>query len=749
MVLSRRGSLRWRMPLLISALLLTVLATFLWAAYRRVEATLVRAAGERAQAAADQVASLLNAEGSVEQIRQLSADPDLRRFLLQTRTDNAREAAYRRLLVLAGTGLRRVELWDATGVRLIEVSVPGRVGEDATLRELPPAQRPSVSGVGPIQGSGGIAFTDTVAEIRNEDSSAEPGSPSGLLGHVLVRSTFRENPPGIFGRLVGRDAVVRLGNRMDGIWTDLSNVVHEAPVDLGTAGVRQYRDQDGEMRLGAVSHVRGAPWAAWVEFPLATIVGPARVFLREIIPVALLFVAIGAALAGILSARITTPLSALSRASEAIASGDYSRRVAATRKDEIGRLGHAFNQMAEQIEGSQHRLEARVAERTAELTAARQVADRANQAKSEFLSRMSHELRTPLNAIMGFAQVLQLDSLNEEQRDSVTHILRGGRHLLLLINEVLDVARIEAGALSLSPEPVALADIVHHAVELIRPLAAQRNLTIQLQPLPNTSALADRQRFNQILFNLLSNAVKYNREHGTVRIFSPSTEPSCVAIVVADTGAGISPDKLALLFTPFERLGAEQSGIEGTGLGLALAKGLAEAMNGSLTVESVIDQGSAFRLELPATETGAVREETTPSRPLTDVGSAGTLVYIEDNLSNVKLMERVLTRRPGVQFLHAGDGGTGITLVRERRPNLVFLDLHLPDGPGEEVLRQLWENPATRTIPVVVLSADATPAQKRRLLASGATAYLTKPFDIGEMLQVIDRTLGRASPGEP
>jgi signal transduction histidine kinase/ActR/RegA family two-component response regulator len=482
----------------------------------------------------------------------------------------------------------------------------------------------------------------------------------------------------------------------------------------------------------------------WVEFPIPSVTAPARQFIDQMIPLGLLFVALGAGLAALLSARITAPLRRLSTAAGAIASGDYSQRVPNNRHDEIGQLGRAFNDMAEDVQQSQQRLEARVIERTAELNTARLAADRANQAKSEFLSRMSHELRTPLNAIMGFAQVLQLDSLTEEQRDGVAHVLRGGRHLLALINEVLDVARIEAGALSLSPEPVAIVDIVQHAVDLIRPLATERRLTITIEPLPNTFVRADRQRLNQILINLLSNAVKYNKPNGSVRIFSPAAASGRIAIVVADTGAGIPPSKLALLFRPFERLGAEQSEVEGTGLGLALAKGLAEAMQGSLTVESVVDEGTAFRVELPATDSPAAEEREPQRQAVAHSDSTGTILYIEDNLSNVRLMERLVKRRPGVTLLHARDARSGLEMLGERRPQLIFLDLHLPDAPGEEVLRQIWENPQTRDIPVAVLSADATPAQRRRLLACGARAYMTKPFDIAEVLQFIDDTLAQA-----
>ena len=378
-------------------------------------------------------------------------------------------------------------------------------------------------------------------------------------------------------------------------------------------------------------------------------------------------------------------------------------------------------------------------------------AERANRAKSDFLSRMSHDLRTPLNAILGFAQLLELDQLREDQYESLRHILKGGAHLLDLINEVLDIARIESGHLSLSPEPVAIAEIVQHVVELLRPLALQREIAFDddgVAACAGHYVMADRQRLNQILINLLSNAVKYNRHGGRVSVTCEERAGDRVRVNVTDTGPGIPPGKLKLLFQPFERLGAEQTSTEGTGLGLALSKALADAMGGALGVESVVDRGCTFWLELGAAETPPQAASQGRSRREASEGESrvsGTVLYIEDNASNVRLMERVLSRRPGVRLLGAGDGQTGLDVAASERPDLILLDLHLPDMPGEKVLRRLWEEPLTREIPVAVLSADASPAQSRRLLASGASAYLTKPLDIGAVLQLVDQRLG----GEP
>jgi signal transduction histidine kinase/CheY-like chemotaxis protein len=378
-------------------------------------------------------------------------------------------------------------------------------------------------------------------------------------------------------------------------------------------------------------------------------------------------------------------------------------------------------------------------------------AERANRAKSAFLSNMSHDLRTPLNAILGFAQLLDLDDLPDDRRESVAQILRGGTHLLALINEVLDIARIEAGHLSLSIEPVRALETVELATELVRPLAAQRGITLMVdrEAASDFVVLADAQRLNQVLLNLLSNAVKYNRESGTVRVGFVRHEPGRLRLTVTDTGAGIAASKLRLLFQPFERLGAEQTGIEGTGLGLALSRGLAEAMGGALGVTSEVGRGSTFWVELPLTDASSPRSDSDADLAAaagTPPETQGVVLYIEDNPSNVRLMARVLERRPGVRLCHASDGQCGLTAARTQRPDLIFLDLHLPDMSGEEVLRRLSQDVELQRIPVAVLTADATADQSRRLKAAGACAYITKPLEITELLRLVDDRL-RTQPG--
>jgi signal transduction histidine kinase/CheY-like chemotaxis protein len=393
-------------------------------------------------------------------------------------------------------------------------------------------------------------------------------------------------------------------------------------------------------------------------------------------------------------------------------------------------------------------LERQIGERHRAEEAARvagEEADRANTAKSEFLSRMSHELRTPLNAVLGFGQLLEVDHLTEDQHQNVEQILKGGRHLLQLINEVLDIARIESGRISLSMEPVPVGETVIDAVSLIEPLAAERAVSLHAEVSSGIEyVMADRQRMKQVLLNLLSNAVKYNRQGGTVTLRCIWGVADTIRIEVQDDGPGISEEGLRRLFVPFDRLGAEESGVEGTGLGLALSKRLAEAMAGTLEVESTPGRGSTFSLSLPTAESPDQRshadEQIASGRPDRGAESA-TLLYIEDNSANLKLIDRVMAGQPAYRLLSAMLGGLGLDLARQHHPDLILLDLNLPDMSGSDVLRHLENDPRTRDIPVIVISADATRDRVEKLLAAGARAYLTKPLDIRELLEVVYETL--------
>ena len=386
-------------------------------------------------------------------------------------------------------------------------------------------------------------------------------------------------------------------------------------------------------------------------------------------------------------------------------------------------------------------------ERQERLTEARLEAERANRAKSEFLSRMSHELRTPLNAILGFGQLLEMDELTEHQQDAVRQILKGGGHLLSLINEVLDIARIEVGRMQLSLEPVAVDELVADAAGLVRPLADQRGVAIEILDAVEGErfVIADRQRLQQVLLNLLSNAVKYNRERGMVRCSIRDVEGGRLRVDVEDQGMGIPAEELARLFVPFERLGVEKSGVEGTGLGLALSKQLVDAMGGTLEVESVPGEGSTFSVRLPIGTAPAWTGDVLTGS-IADASPTRTVLCIDDNPAHLKVIERLVAHRPGIRLLSALTGGLGVDLARTHRPDAILLDVGLPDTSGHDVLRRLRAEPATNGIPVIVISADGSERAREALLAAGARAHVPKPIDVRGVRALLDEILfGEAS----
>ncbi|MCK9394703.1 MAG: ATP-binding protein [Methylobacter sp.] len=391
-------------------------------------------------------------------------------------------------------------------------------------------------------------------------------------------------------------------------------------------------------------------------------------------------------------------------------------------------------------------LEQRVQQRTELLLKAKEEADRANSAKSEFLSRMSHELRTPMNAIMGFAQLLETDRetpLTPDQADNINEILHAGQHLLELINEVLDLARIETGRVELSLEPVEVPSLIGECTALLQPLTVGRQIELKLDVDGIGTVQADRLRLRQILLNLLSNAVKYNRDKGSVLISCQSAAEDRVRIAVRDSGRGIPADALLRLFKPFERIESAYDGIEGSGIGLALSKRLVEAMGGSIGVESVAGAGSTFWIELPAAEA-----EVYPPAGSATVGGmqnsyvkAHTVLYIEDNPANLRLVRKVISTHTSLLLLDAHTAEQGLGVAAAHHPDLILLDINLPGMNGFEALRRLQEDPVTCDIPVIAISANAMERDIKKGLAAGFTDYLTKPLDIPKFLALLDTIL--------
>ena len=391
-----------------------------------------------------------------------------------------------------------------------------------------------------------------------------------------------------------------------------------------------------------------------------------------------------------------------------------------------------------------------VTERTRlqEAERAREAAEASNRAKSEFLSRMSHELRTPLNAMLGFAQLLDLDPSNplqSSQKEWVGQIQRAGWHLLDMINDVLDLSRIDAGTFRLDPRPLVVADLVDSACQLVEQQARRRNVRIicPREDLAVPLVLADATRAKQILTNLLSNAVKYNREGGSVTVRAQAASSTELAIEVSDTGLGMTPAQLRELFQPFNRLGRERSATEGTGIGLVISQRLAELMGGSLTVRSEAGQGSTFVLTLPQATNAApkVAEPESPYALAQAVYHRRRVVYIEDNEANASVMAGVFTQRPQIDFEVCRNAAEGLAAIDRSPPDLILLDMHLPDFSGMDVLMRLKSDAQTAGVPVVMVSADVLADQIQEALALGAAQYLTKPIDVAEVLAVVDQLL--------
>ena len=380
-------------------------------------------------------------------------------------------------------------------------------------------------------------------------------------------------------------------------------------------------------------------------------------------------------------------------------------------------------------------LEQRVQQRTLELVNARDEAESANRAKSEFLSRMSHELRTPMHAILGFGQLLEADAalaLAPASRSYLTEMLRAGERLLGLINELLDLARIDAGQLALRPEPVELAPLLTECLKAIAPLAQLQRVQLPEAPALPGQVRADRERLKQVLLNLLSNAIKHNRRGGQVSVHS-ERDGEAWRISVSDTGPGLDAVQKERLFHAFERLSTGHAGVDGAGIGLALSKRLVEAMHGQIGLDSEVGVGSRFWVRLQAAETVPAAN-----------GCDGTVLYIEDNAVNVLLMEAMLAQQTRLRMLSAETPEAGLQMACAQRPDLILLDIQLPGIDGYEVLRRLRADEATHDIPVIAISANALRADIERGHAAGFDDYLTKPIDQRVLVATLKRVVQRA-----
>ncbi len=472
-----------------------------------------------------------------------------------------------------------------------------------------------------------------------------------------------------------------------------------------------------------------------------------------------------------LESMISSPILHLSdKVSQVSVDRDYSIRATKTTQDEMGNLIDRFNEMLDRIQEQEvalqranDRLEDQVEERTAKLKTAisdaeraRMEAEKANQAKSEFLSRMSHELRTPMNAILGFTQMMLKDTqnpLNEIHQADANHIIKAGKHLLELINEILDLSRIESGQISVFNDNHHLGDIMEEVLEIINPTAFKQNIQLSCDPdqFQDIYVFADSIRLKQVILNLLSNGIKYNNPNGSVQVLKEMTEDKlAVRLKFIDTGPGIPEDKLRDIFEPFNRLDADKTAIEGTGIGLSICEKLMEMMGGNLKVKSVVGVGSEFSIEIATGKRNKNKnkEELSSQEPefddleITDSNDI-LILYIEDNADNLALVERIVDKIPCIKLISALRAKLGIKLAKTHQPNIVLMDINMPEMNGFQALKQLQSIDETSDIPVVAVSANAMEKDIEKANKAGFNGYITKPIEIQNFLSVISQTLGR------
>jgi len=737
---SARHSLRWRLPLLVSSLIAGVLAVFVWAAYREVEQTLVSAGAERAQGAADQLGALLaqSARQRLAELRRIARDPALARYL-QNPADETDVTVRKRLETLVTSGQQVIALWTAAGEPLIVITAPDEAVDMAPTGA--PAPRQAVR----------LLETKTRA-VFSESVEPVPGADGAPLGFLALRRPASMPPtPDIFNRLVGGGALILVGAAGDQAWTDMTKLIQSPPVPTGARGSYVYEAADATTRIGALGEVTGTPWRVWVEFPRDAVVAPAKNFLRRILVVAFVLVWCAVILVALFAWQVTSPLTALTRAAEAIAKGDYTRRVGSTRRDEIGRLTRAFDTMGGQIESAQQRLVHDLEMRTKMEEARHALEDQLEQSrKMEAVGRLAggvaHDFNNLLTAILGYSNLV-LDELEpgHPARADVEQMRRAGESAASLTQQLLAFSRKQI----LQPQVLDLNQVVTRADSLLQRLIGEHiALVTALDPsLEHVSA--DPGQLEQVILNLALNARDAMPQGGKLTIETANVELDDayarqhggsspgrhVMLAVSDTGIGMDAETQARIFEPF--FTTKRRG-EGTGLGLATVYGIVTQSGGSIWVYSETGRGTTFKVYFPR---AAQAEDHAVAAPRTD-GLEGTeTILLAEDQPEVRSVACAVLERYGYRVLQASRGDEALEILRTHPEpiHLLLSDVVMPSMSGPELARLVQlQRPGIR---VLYASGYTDDAIVRHGMLDPGVSFLQKPFTPTALLTKIRELL--------